>query len=259
MNGRIKIFFLLICFFTLATAQDTAKYSVSLKQIEALYHSGQYVAAELEARRLCEDFSSPDSIKVQCNKWIAFSLIAQEKFLLARDRFVALLFIYPEFELDPVLTSPKILSVFYEAKAMHSSQNKKQPETEIKQIQSFQRLTYRTIVFPGWEQLYQNRTTIGGMFLGAGVATLGAGITFEFLRADARKKYLAAVHPSDISTRYAAYDRYRKAEIYSFIAFAVVYVASEIEIFTSFPVNVASLHSPNTVLEITSLKFSIEL
>ena len=88
----------------------------SLKQIEALYNSAQYVTAELEARRLYEEMDLTDSARVQIEKWVAFSLIAQGKSSIARERFVTLLSINPDFELDPVLTSPKILSVFYEAK-----------------------------------------------------------------------------------------------------------------------------------------------
>jgi hypothetical protein len=99
-------------------------------------------------------------------------------------------------------------------------------------------ITYRAVVFPGWEQLYAGRTTTGSLFLGAGVVTLGTGITFEILRSSARKEYLASTDPSDIRSKYDLYNRYYKAEITSFVAFAVVYAASEIDIF-------AFNHSPS--------------
>ena len=92
-------------------------------------------------------------------------------------------------------------------------------------------ITYRTILFPGWEQLHQDRTTAGAFFLGAGIATLGAGITFEFLRSSARRDYLSETHPSEINEKFEIYNRYYKAEIISFVAFAVVYAASEIDVF----------------------------
>jgi hypothetical protein len=93
-------------------------------------------------------------------------------------------------------------------------------------------ITYRAIVFPGWEQIHAGRTTTGSLFLGAGFVTLGAGITFEFLRSSARQKYLASTNPPDIRSHYDLYNRYYKAEIASFAAFAVcLCIASEIEIF----------------------------
>jgi hypothetical protein len=73
--------------------------------------------------------------------------------------------------------------------------------------------------------------TAGAFFLGAGITTLGAGIAFEFLRSSARKNYLSETDSSGFNEKYTIYNRYYKAEIISFVAFAAVYVASEIDVF----------------------------
>ena len=229
----------------------------SLKQIEALYNSAQYVTAELEARRLYEEMDLTDSARVQIEKWVAFSLIAQGKSSIARERFVTLLSINPDFELDPVLTSPKILSVFYEAKTKFLSQRKIQTDSGMQTAELSPSATYRTIVFPGWEQLYQGRTTSGVIFLSAGVASLGTGVAFELLRSDARRQYLKASVPSDISKKYNSYNTYRKAEMYSFIAYAVVYVASEIDILSNSNSSGLSFRSSQPTLGETALTLSI--
>lgn len=234
----MKTFLLLfaaLLFFCGSSAAQELSGEYLLQSIEALYNNGQYVSAELEARRLQEQPDLKDSVRIQSDKWIAFSLIAQGKSSAAKDRFIALLKIDESFELDPVLTSPKILSVFNDAKVRFVLQKKNSAADStfiMSRIQQPPAVTYRAVMFPGWEQLYQGRETEGWIFLGAGAVTLVSGLTFEFLRADARSSYLKAVTIGDITSSYGTYDKYRKAEIYSFSAFALVYIASEIDIFS---------------------------
>jgi hypothetical protein len=94
-------------------------------------------------------------------------------------------------------------------------------------------ISYRTILFPGWEQLHTGRKTSGTIFLSVGIVTLGSGITFEFLRSNARQDYLTENNPLAIDEKYQIYDRYYKAELASFVVFAITYIASEIDVFTT--------------------------
>ncbi len=203
----------------------------ALRAVESKYNSGAYLSAEVEARRFLEHTPLSDSVFVTLHKYIAFSLIAQGKSDIAREHFKSILTIDPDFSLDPVYTSPKILVIFNETKQGFLS-GRKILNTDLNFLKNSQTpITYRAILFPGWEQLHTGRTTVGSLFLGAGVAALGAGITFEFLRSSARRDYLAAAIPSDISSKYDLYNRYYKAEVASFVAFVVIYAASEIDIF----------------------------
>src|ERR1039458_6875759 len=200
--------------------------------IESLFESGSYVNAEVEARRLVEIPTLSDSVRVIAEKWIAFSLVAQGKSSLAGDHFALLLKLNPQFELNPILTSPKILAVFDETKAHMTV--RVNPEMDTVAVQSFRQsmeASFRTTVFPGGEQLYKNRTTAGYLFLGGGIGTLGAGIAFEAFRSSARSEYLSATTASTIEAKYSTYNKYYKAEPYAFSAFALVYIVSEIDVF----------------------------
>ena len=235
---KYPILFILI-FFALPKSLFGQNSSIdsTLREIETLYNAGQYVSSELEARRMLEDVELKDSTKVLIEKWIAFSLIAQGKSALAKERFTTLLKIDEMFELDPVLTSPKILSVFNDAKTKFLSQKRNMIVDSTKYINERNNLsvvTYRTIVFPGWEQLHHGRTTSGYTFLVGGAVTLTSGVVFEVLRANARDKYLHAKTEPQISSRYETYNKYRKAEIYSFAAFTLIYIVSEIDVFTNY-------------------------
>jgi hypothetical protein len=243
MTSLVKRIFLFISCSVLLNAQNGSVTS-ALMDIESLYTNGQYLSAELEARRMYEQTGLNDSTKVQLEKWIAFSLIAQGKSSIAKERFVALLNIDGTFELDPILTSPKILSVFNDARVKFISQ-RKNAAIDSTQRQMEYSVTYRTICFPGWEQFYQGRTAQGYIYGGAAVVTLTSGIVFEFLRSNARKEYLAATSASDISSKYDSYNSYRKGEIYSFTAFALVYIVSEIDVFTAAGISLQSKYSAN--------------
>jgi hypothetical protein len=211
---------------------QTDSVRTALQTVELKYNSGAYLSAEIEARRLLERTSLGDSSIVTLHKYIAFSLIAQGKPDIAREHFKSILALDPEFSLDPVYTSPKILVVFHETKQSFLSTRKILKDDYTPPLKnSPPSITYRAIIFPGWEQMHAGRTTIGSLFLGAGFVALGAGITFEFLRSSARQKYLDSTDPLDIRSHYDLYNRYYRAEIASFAALAIIYGASEIEIF----------------------------
>ncbi len=226
----------LIVLFLLFTAESAFAQSNSIdstfRSIESLFESGSYVNAEVEARRLVEVPNISDSVRIVAEKWIAFSLVAQGKSSMAGDHFALLLKLNPQFELDPILTSPKILAVFNETKAHLTLHRKLEADSvAVPSLRQTMEVSFRTIVFPGWEQIHTNRTAAGYLFLGGGIATLGAGIAFEFLRSSARSEYLSATTPPTIEAKYSTYNKYYKAEAYAFSAFAIVYIASEIDVF----------------------------
>jgi hypothetical protein len=228
-----KHLFILVLFLSESVVAQSNNVDSTFRAIELSFESGSYISTELEARRVLELPGIIDSTRVLAEKWIAFSLIAEGKPLLAKDHFVALLRINPQFELDPVLTSPKILAVFNETKTYQMASLKSRDTSAVHQLRQAPAISFRTVIFPGWEQLHTNRSTSGYLFLGGGIGTLGAGIVFEMLRSSARNEYLSAATSAAIESKYSRYNKYYKAEIFAFSAFAVVYIASEIDVFTN--------------------------
>ncbi len=231
MKRLITIVLLTGSFILCLCGQEKSSADSLLSAVESFYNSAQYSSAELEARRLYESERISDSVKVQCEKWIAFSLIAQGKPNQARERFVNILTVNPDFDLDRVFTSPKILAIFNDARSKFLSQKKSIDTTHFIAANHSHQLSFRSVVFPGWEQIHQEENTKGFILFGTGAISLGAGIAFEILRSSARDSYMKAATPSDIASKYQTYNRYRKAEIYSFISFGVIYIISEIDLF----------------------------
>jgi len=228
-----KHLFILILFLLESVLAQSNDVDSTFRAIELSFESGSYISAELEARRVLELPGINDSARVIAEKWIAFSLIAQGKPSLAKDHFAALLRLNLQFELDPVLTSPKILAVFNETKRYHIAYLKSRDTSAVNQVRQTAPISFRTVIFPGWEQLHTNRSTSGYLFLGGGIGTLGAGIVLEVLRSSARNEYLSATSSAAIESKYSRYNKFYKAEIFAFSAFAVVYIASEIDVFTN--------------------------
>jgi hypothetical protein len=236
MSARVPVICLgLLVVFLAGFARGQFSVDSTIQRVDSLYTSGAFSRAELEARRLLENDMLSDSVRTLAEQWVAFALVAQERPDLGKEHFTAILRRHPSYELDPILTSPKILKVYNEAKATFRTQPQGGPSQGSPEVNPSAEITYRTILFPGWEQLYHGRTTVGAVFLGAGIVTLGSGIALEFKRSAARSEYLAATTPEDIESRYETYNRTRKAEMWAFAAFAAVYIASEVEVLTHGP------------------------
>src|SRR5512133_3006388 len=110
-----------LCMFV-GFALEESSIDSTLRTVESLYAAGSYAQAELEGRRLLENDQLGDSVWISAEQWVAFSLVAQGKTALAKEHFLGILRRWPSHELDPILTSPKILAVFNDARATFLAQ-----------------------------------------------------------------------------------------------------------------------------------------
>jgi hypothetical protein len=244
MARCLLLMIVLSCVFTPAHAQplQLAAQDSAVNAIRALYDNGSYIEAEVEARRFLEQAGLADSIRIGAEKVLAFALVAQGKSKAAVRHFSAILDADSTFELDPLYTSPKILSAFEEARQLHRAVEKRtlqessavplrQPAAAV----PARSVSWRVAVFPGWEQLHQDRPATGYALLGAGAAAAALSIGFEFERAATRQDYLAAASAEQARVRYDRYNRAYKSEVYSLAALAAIYVYSEIDAFINLP------------------------
>lgn len=233
--------FVLVCFMLLPAAeslraQPAAHVDSLLALVRGLYEQGSYLSSEVEARRLLENRSLPDSLRVRAEQYLAFSLVAQAKNAAAIDHLVTILRIDSTFTLDPVLTSPKILSVLGEARKQYGELRLgERSHLQLASPLQNRGITFRTILFPGWEQAYQGRTAKGYTLIGAGILSLGATLYCDRQRTAAKDEYLAANTPELAASRYSRYNNYHKAEYYSLAAFLAIFVYSQFDAFFDLP------------------------
>jgi len=235
-----------------AFSQSAAKIDTALAGIKSLYDDGSYISAELQARRTLEEKNLSDSARVQLEKYVAFSLVAQGKNDAAVGHFESALEVDSTLTLDPILTSPKILGVFETAKNQFESELEERRSrtafgTSTKES-SFQckdsEPTFRAILFPGWEQSFRGETVKGHILLGAGTLTALSLIASDLLRRDAKASYLNASTPDLASTRYKTYNTYYETEFYSASAFVLIYIYSGVDAFVNLPPDLDLDYSP---------------
>ncbi len=248
--GGAKIFlaaFAVLTFLSsVASAQISTRTDSSISEIKNLFDNGSYISAELQARRVLEDRTVSDSARVQLEKYLGFALVAQGRNEAATEHFIKALRLDSSLTLDPVLTSPKILSVFESAKQEFRAHAENSRLTgQVKLLQS-KETTFRALIFPGWDQLHQGRRTKGYLLLGIGAAAAVSAIASDVLRRSARTNYLEANTPALAQSRYDTYNLYTKTEFYSISAFVIVYLYSEFDSFLDLPPHFTPAYEPAT-------------
>ena len=233
-----------------AFGQTTVSTDSAIVAVKSLYDGGSFISAELQARRMLEDKTISDSARIQFEKYVAFSLVAQNKNESAIEHFINVLKLDSAFTLDPVLTSPKILSVFQTAKGEFTATNISQRPAENQTEPVGNRYgrsgapTFRAMIFPGWDQLYRGDRGKGYVLLGIGVVSAVSSIASDLLRRNARTDYLNAGTPALASSRYKTYNAYYKTEVYSVSVFVLAYAYSELDSFLNLPPQFSAAYNP---------------
>lgn len=154
---------------------------------------GRFEEAELTALRGLRQAETVDDLaEVPFRVVLATIYVAREQSEIAYAEFRRILVIHPAFEMDPVLTSPKIIEVFQSAKRDYMDQVLSQPEAyRLPEANAKVAASWRSAVLPGWGQAYKQQKAKAAVFSVLQVITLGAFVAYIF-ETDARKdEYLA--------------------------------------------------------------------
>jgi len=180
----------------------------SIADLESLYFKGEYGEVIEQAPLVLSDTTLSLNDIIDANKVCAFSLVILGKKEEAIAVFQRLLDIDPDFMLDPVTVSPKIVNIFNEAK------NKKQlmmPTTKILRDTIYiERKKPLTALLPGIYQIQKNKKFIGYAMLTTEILSLaGLGISQRNYNR-AHDEYLTAQDPQIINDEYEIYNSWYK-------------------------------------------------
>ncbi|MCK4255835.1 hypothetical protein KAX35_03020, partial [candidate division WOR-3 bacterium] len=90
---------------------------ILLYPLDSLYAAGNYLAVIEEGNRLFEDTTLTLEQRIDIHKKLASSYVAIGSERLAKLDFLEAFFLDHDLELDPRLTSPKVMRVYMEAKS----------------------------------------------------------------------------------------------------------------------------------------------
>lgn len=201
----------------------------------------QEVIAISDQLIISKDRLTPEQL-VTLYKLRALSNYALLQLDCALKDFIEILIIDPEFSLEPITTSPKIITFFNEIKSsLHSHEMAKQT-IEIKRdtvritsdnTMLLRNMVARSLVIPGWGHLYLRRTEKGVVLFTLGVASMLGSSYFIYDCYYSQKDYLNANNPNLIEKKYTSFNHAYKNRNLFLTAYALVWLYSQTDVLFS--------------------------
>ena len=190
---------------------------------------GRFEEAELTALRGLRSAEAIDDLaEIPFRVVLATIYVAREQQGFALSEFRRIIAINPAFEMDPVLTSPKIITVFGQAKREYVEQVLSQPEAfRLPEADAKLSASWRSAILPGWGQVYKQQKVKATVFGVLQAVTLAAFVAMA-IETDARKDDYSSVNVYGsplISERFNDYQSaYRTRNILGYLTLGVYLV-----------------------------------
>lgn len=197
------------------------------------YERLDYETAERRAREaldMHEAYSADQLVEVHTT--LGLIHYARNEPLEAREQFEAALSLDPALELDPLLVSPKTLEFFDGVRASFTAEGGAEREPIIRYVRVQDprpAATMRSVVLPGWGQLYKGERVKGWALVGLWSATAAGAVTAHLLRSQARSDYLAATDPAVITERYDTFNAWHRTRTGFAIGAAAVWAFAAVD------------------------------
>jgi hypothetical protein len=127
----------------------------------------------------------------------------------SRGAFASMLSLNNDIELDPVKVSPKIIEFYNRVKSEYQKSEESDAVVETRYIQLEDprpAAGWRSLVLPGWGQIYKDEQTKGYIILSGFALNTTALIISIINESKTKDTYLSATHPDEIKTTYGDYN-----------------------------------------------------
>lgn len=187
-----KVLFLILVLGVALSATASAQSLDSLRiAAQTAVDEGRFEEAELTALRGLRAAETIDDLaEIPFRVVLATIYVARDQSGIALAEFRRVVAINPAFELDPVLTSPKVLTVFGQAKREYVDQVMSQPEAyRLPEADAKLSASWRSAVLPGWGQAYKQQKVKATVFGVLQAATLAAFVAYALETNRAKNEY----------------------------------------------------------------------
>ena len=205
-----------------------------LDTIWEAYQALDYAGAQALAEAALIAYDAPEDL-AQVHVVLGLIAFSQNDQQTARRQFTDALVLDPTVELDALLVSPKTLDFFGEIRtrlAQASGDDALASEVTPRYVLVPDRraeAALRSMVLPGWGQLYKGERTKGRILLGVwGIAVAGT-VSAHVLRQQSRDTYLDAVDPDEVLERYDTFNQWHKTRNALVLGTAVIWVYSYLD------------------------------
>ncbi len=209
--NRIKIFIIISLILLIGNKVFSEDLDSLVFKVEFLYNQGQYLQVVDNVEKILQSRSNlAESLLVRLYTYQAFAYVALSRREDALNAFRYLLILKPNLDLDPKFVSPKIIEIFEESKRTKSdtftAKSIYTPRDLIgARDKTIKQKALRSLMYPGLGQLYDNKKTLGYIFIGSETASLVGLVVSHILTNAAHKQYLDARNQTDIDKYYQNY------------------------------------------------------
>lgn len=216
------------CWVNLVRGQEEPQQTVT-GQIEQAYNNFDFETVDrLLAVAMQSIGNLPANQQTMVLKYAAFRAFQQNQTAIAEDHFRRLLLQNPGYSLDPVSTSPKLLSLFQQVKIAYYEELEQRFNELESGIFPVAR-PWRSLVFPGWEQWHRGHRVKGALWAGVGVLTL-AGTAQSIVRSRGlRDDYLNETDPQQIPQRFQEYRDVYQSQFYWSYALLACWLSAHVD------------------------------
>jgi len=206
-------------------AQDDNNTASLLNEIEQAYQNLNFTEAKIKAEAALEAY---DRFKVaeltEIHKILGLIYFSQNRRAEARTEFENALSLNSALELDPMMVSPKIMEFFKQVKRdFLETQQNSDASTRVRYIlvsDPRPAAVMRSMVLPGWGQLYKGEKQKGTVLMSLWTAGAVGSVITHVVRQNAQDDYLSATRPDQIEAHYDRFNTFHKLRN-NFILFSV--------------------------------------
>ena len=233
---KINLFFLIIIIsfslIQLVCSQETDSLTGNniVEQLDRAYNQFDY---QRSAELLNAAFNSLDQLsvndRVEVYKYAAFIAFQNRNNTLTSNHFWNLLELDPNYVLDPVTTSPKLLTLFQKTKIEFLEDMNRRFEV-IQGEKNERDIAWRAFIFPGWEQWHRGYQTKGSILVGTGLFSVGGLVYSSIMASQKKNDYLDSKNPEEIANLYDEYNTHYQRQFYFAYAFITLWAISQIDL-----------------------------
>ena len=212
-----KICLILILLFINYAAVFSQNQQALVQQMMQAFRQLDYGTAQKIGKQITADYKSFTPLELlETHKILGVIAYQDGDISEANAQFELALSIDRTAQLDSVYVSPKIIQFFRDLKLSYRSK-KESSETEksiqyryLVQPDPRPAATLRSMIIPGWGQLYKNDKTKGYILIGSTASVAAATVIFHVLQKDFHNQYLKATDPKIIEQKYDKYNSFYK-------------------------------------------------
>jgi hypothetical protein len=264
-----KLIPFLLLFSTAVSAQN---YSDSVYQIENDFKSFKYEEVIRKSADLLSIDTLPSVLKPQLYMMKGISHFVLLEDTLAKDSFLEILKINPQFYPDSIVTSPKIITFFNDVKDKYQWYYMPKPQADADTIEQvnlvelyhlykhkFRTSVVRSLLFPGLGHLYLENNTGWILAIPGGISFLSS-LYYIIDTGNKRMSYLNAQDPDLISEKYKSYNSSYKMRNISIIVYSAIWLFSQFDILTSDYIELYSppLYTQSPLISTSGLSFRLK-